>query len=220
VKSLKSVRFIYYVTVPAIVQGVLPPHPQINAQILGRLITCPSAYYRVTGATPRRNDRVASLRYRTRTRLIAPATAQRNIVLAPRACSALLDVEDLESGLLGVFVEPGVEVVVVVLLDEEESGRPWFVGLGDTGVDVDVEGPGGGGVGEDEGSGDTGVGVGVVGVAGTGVEVEEGLGVGVVLDPPVIVNCGLALPESPNTSGMEKEAHARSPHAARWFAST
>jgi hypothetical protein len=132
-----------------------------------------------------------------------------------------LDDEDLESGLLGVFVEPGVEVVVVVLLDEEESGRPWFVGLGDTGVDVDVEGPGGGGVGELKPELETpGVGVGVVGVAGTGVEVEVGLGVGVVLDPPVIVNCGLALPESPNTSGMEKEAHARSPHAARWFAST
>jgi hypothetical protein len=159
----------------------------------------------MTGATPRRNDRVASLRYRTRTRLIAPTTAQRNIVLALRARSALLDVEDLASGLLGVFVEPGAEVVVVVLLDEEESGKPGFVGLGDTGVDVDVKGPGGGEVGEDEAVGDTGVGVGDVRIAGMGVEVEVGLGVGVELDPPVIVNCGLALPESPSTSG-EKEA--------------
>lgn len=123
-------------------------------------------------------------------------------MLALRACSALLDVEDLASGLLGVFVVPGAEFVVVVLLDEEESGKPWFVGLGDTGVDVDVEGPGGGEVGEDEAAGDTGVEVGDVGVAGMGVEVEVGLGVGVELDPLVIVNCGLALPESPSKTTM------------------
>ena len=167
--------------------------------------------------TPRRNDRVASLRYRIRTRLIAPATAQRNIARTSRACSAgsaLLELEDLDTGLFGVFVAPGVEVVVVVLLDEEEesaSGRLGFVGLGETGVvvDVDVVGPGAGLLGEDEAAGDTGVGATGVDVGVVDVGVEVGLGVGVVLDPPVIVNCGLALPESPSTSG--EKAHATNP---------
>ena len=149
------------------------------------------------------------------TRLIAAAAAQRNIVLAPRACSAgsaPLDVEDLATGLLGELVAPVVEVVLVVPLDEGETGRSGVVGVVDPGVTVEVEGPGGGeevedGAGEDGGDAkveDNGV-VGD-GVVAAGVEV--GLGVAVVPDPPVIVNCGLALPESPNTSG--EKAHAKS----------
>lgn len=147
------------------------------------------------------------------TRLIAAAAAQRNIVLAPRACSAgsaLLDVEDLATGLLGELVAPVVEVVLVVPLDEEEIGRPGVVGLGDAGFTVEVEDSGGGEAedGVEEDGGDTKVGD--SGVVGMGVEAEVGLGVAVVPDPPVIVNCGLALPESPNTSG--EEAHAKSAH--------
>ena len=144
------------------------------------------------------------------TRLIAAAAAQRNIVLAPRACSAgsaPLDVEDLATGLLGELVAPVVEVVLVVPLDEGETGRSEVVGVVDPGVTVEVEGPGGGeevedGAGEDGGDAK----VEDNGVVAAGVEV--GLGVAVVPDPPVIVNCGLALPESPNTSG--EKAHAKS----------
>ena len=224
-ESLKSVHFIYYVTMPG-------DRPRRLTALVGKLMRrslvtyYPSIgllCYRLTGATPRWKDRVASLRYRIRMRLIAPAAAQRNIVRASRACnagSALLELEDLDSG-FGVFVAPGVEVVLVVLLDEEEepeSGWLGFVGLGETGVDVDVVGPGAGLVGGDEAAGVTGVAATGVDVGVVGVGVEVGLGVGVVLDPPVIVNCGLALPESPSTSG--EKAHATNPHAARWIALT
>ncbi|KAH9032306.1 hypothetical protein EDB84DRAFT_1438640 [Lactarius hengduanensis] len=130
----------------------------------------------------------------------------------------------------GTFAAAAVaEFGVGVLLDGEEAGKFGSVGVEDADIDVE-EGEVGGG--EDE-SGDNGeVGVGEEGVMGVGscVEMEGGLKVVVVLDPPVIVNCGLALdrkdtsklgdvdppvncgivlPESPNTMG---EADAKSAH--------
>ena len=119
-----------------------------------------------------------------------------------------MDEDDLATGLLlEGLVAPVAEVVVVVLLDEGETaggiGEPGVVGLGYVGVVVVVEGTGAGELGEagagEEGGGDTGGDDEVVGVGAA-----VGLGVSVVPDPPVIVNCGLALPESPNTSGEEK----------------
>jgi hypothetical protein len=126
-----------------------------------------------------------------------------------------LDDDDLATGLLlEGLVAPVTEVVVVVLLDEEETtgtGETGVVGFGYVGVVVDVEGTGAGeegefGAGAGEDGGDTGGGDDEV----VGVGAEVGLGVAVVPDPPVIVNCGLALPESPNTSGEE----ARTPRGS------
>lgn len=136
---------------------------------------------------------MAPLRYRTSTRLIATAAAQRNIALAPRACreSALLAVPAKHKD--GTFAAAAVaEFGVWVLLDGEEAGKFGIVGVED--ADVDVE-EGEIGRGEDESGGNGEVGVGEEGVVGVGccVEMEGGLKVVVVLDPPVIVNCGLAL---------------------------
>ncbi|KAH8994348.1 hypothetical protein EDB86DRAFT_3243895 [Lactarius hatsudake] len=198
--------FIQCITVPEIVKR---RHiaPQINTQIL---VTRPSAYYRATGATAPRNDRVGSLRYRTSTRLIAAAAAQRVIARAPRARragSALLVVpfEGEDGELLGALEADVTELGVGVLLDGEEIGD---VAVEVPGVDVLVGVTGGGEVGED-GGGEDGVGD-IVGMGDNGdngwvggregvVAVGDGPRVVVVLDPPVIVNCGLALPESPNT---------------------
>lgn len=121
-------------------------------------------------------------------------------------------VEDVDTGLLGAFVV-GVFVVAVtdcdedVLLVGEETGTLGDVAVVDAGVNVEV-GETGDGDGED-GAEDTGAGDnGVLGGGKGGVEVEvevglgDGLRVVVVLDPPVIVNCGLALPESPNRTTM------------------
>lgn len=108
-------------------------------------------------------------------------------------------VEDVDTGLLGV-----TEFGVGVLLDGEDTGELGDVEVGDTGGGEEEEE-----AGEDDGAGDDGVGEDGVVRGGEGrMEVADGLGVVVVPDPPVIVNCGLALPESPNTSG--EEAHAKS----------
>jgi hypothetical protein len=142
--------------------------------------------------------------------IAAAAAAQRDIALAPRACragSALLDAldEEVEPGelLLGVFTVAEPEFDVGVLLDGEETGKLEDVVVGDVRGDVGVGETGGGMEEEDEwGEDETGdTGVGDNGVAEGGMEVEDGFGVVVVLDPPVIVNCGLAFPESPNTGG-------------------
>ena len=117
--------------------------------------------------------------------------------------------EDVDTELLGAFAGV-VGFGVGVLLDGEVTSKLGVVAVGDPGVDVGVGEIGGGEEGED-GGGDDGVGVDGVEVDGMGVdgwvggreggvEVEDGLRVVVVLDPPVILNCGLALPESPNTS--------------------
>jgi len=114
--------------------------------------------------------------------------------------------EDVDTELLGAFAGV-VGFGVGVLLDGEVTSKLGVVEVGDPGVDVGVGEIGGGEEGED-GGGDVGVGDDGMGVdgwvggreGGVEVEVEDGLRVVVVLDPPVIVNCGLALPESPNTS--------------------
>lgn len=110
--------------------------------------------------------------------------------------------EDEDGEVLGAVVEDVTELDVGVLLDGEEIGdvAVGVTGSGEVGEDGGGEDGGEDGVGDTVGMGDSGW----VGGREGGVEVEvgDGLRVVVVLDPPVIVNCGLALPESPNRTTM------------------
>lgn len=151
--------------------------------------------------------------------IAAAAAAQRDIALAPRAYragSALLDDlgEEVDAEVLGAFAVVETEFDGV-LLGGEETGKLEDVMAGDVGVDVEVGETGGGGeeedgVGEDA-TEDTGMLNGGVAWGGVEVEVEveDGLGAVVVLDAPVIVNCGLLLPESPNTSWRRSTREVR-----------
>lgn len=149
--------------------------------------------------------------------IAAAAAAQRDIALAPRAYragSALLDDlgEEVDAEVLGAFAAVETEFGGV-LLGGEETGKLEEVVAGDVGVDVEVGETGGGGE-EEDGVGEDAtedIGMRNDGVArgGVEVEVEDELGAVVVPDAPVIVNCGLLLPESPNTSWRRSTREVR-----------